>query len=127
MNGGRANALRNFARKSGGTPLITLEETLLILGKWRDEKSPVHVVANLAYSDFGFDARIIEVSEGKISLDLQGQFDVCFLSILDFAFDYAEPKELAKWRFEGRTYLSGLSATGPFGEYVAILEIAEAG
>ena len=104
--------------------MITPDEALLVLGKWREEKTPLHAVVRFDGFDFGFDCRVIVCSLESIGLDLAGEWDVCQISLSGFRFDYSAPNDLESVKVRERIYPSGLRGFGPRGEVLWLMEIA---
>jgi len=109
--------------------MIKEQEALLILGKWRDEKTALHIVGRLSDCTLGFDATILGFSEKSIGFEMSGKFDLCELFISGFLFDYAEPRDMESATvstptYGARAYSSGLIARRHSGESLVIMEIA---
>lgn len=88
--------------------MIRTEEAFLILGKWRDEQTSLHVIGFLSGARFGFDCRVMQFNSTGIIFDLSVETDVCEVFTSGFQFDYAEPKDIESAMVGERRYDSGL-------------------
>jgi hypothetical protein len=104
--------------------VIREEQVLLILGKWHEESTPLHVVARFSECVASFDARIVNFSPRCVSFDLCGKYDMCEICIENCFFDYSKPRDLESSRVGNRIFSCGLKALRPTGECMMIMEIA---
>jgi hypothetical protein len=104
--------------------VISVQETELVLSKWLNEETPLHVIARFADCAFGFDCRIVGYGAKVLRFYLSGEIDACEIYISGFIFDYAASSELSESSVGNRVYPSGLRGYRNQNECLFILEIA---
>jgi hypothetical protein len=86
--------------------MIDPEEAVLLFAKWRDESTPLRLVANLACGTFAFDCELINADSASAAFRLHGKGNSCEFSLEGFSFEYAEPRTLEESLFDGRETVS---------------------
>jgi hypothetical protein len=104
--------------------MIREDEVSLVLGKWQEEKTLLHVVARVLSGALAFDCRVIGFSTRSIGFDLLGEFDMCEIFITEFIFDYSEPRDVATSIAGTRQFKSGLIGHRGVNESLIIMEIS---
>jgi hypothetical protein len=107
--------------------MIRRQEALLVLQKWRDERTPLRISAHLSEGIFNFDCRIVQFSEKSFVLQLANDADRCEFWIDGFECEYGEPRTADEAREElaGHTYRSVLGFVRSDNRHIAIMEISD--
>jgi hypothetical protein len=105
--------------------MIRIEEALLILKKWQDERTPLRVSAHLSDGIFNFDCFIVRFSENSVVVQLAKDPDQCEFRISDFGIEYGEPRgtDEAEQKLAGHRYRSTLVFVRTNNEHIAFMEI----
>lgn len=116
------------ARRKDHT-LIRRKEVLLILRKWKEESTPLRVIAELRGVYLALDCCIIGVSYKSVGLRLPGGRDFCEFSWRGLRFDYGE--ETLRGLVEsppdeaGHIYSAALVGLRPSGRRLIFMQISE--
>jgi hypothetical protein len=105
--------------------MISSTEALLILNKWKVEKSPLRLVLASSFGGGSFFANLVEIDHENLQFIGADSLSEFLVRLTDVGFEYGEPREapsLIRAKSEAK-YVSVLTAIFSSGDRLSVFEI----
>jgi hypothetical protein len=100
-------------------------EARTLLSKWRDQRTPLHIIARFPGCSFALDCCVRRLTDDAVILDLPGVQDSCEFVIRDFSFIQLRAADVRAANDGNRQYASGLRCCGQRAEALTIMTMAQ--